>query len=415
MPAPLIKTKTPGIFKRGRRYVFSYRVEGKQRWESCRTLEEARRAKSARQTDIGRGEFEERSRITLRLYLIGNPEKDEKGWIDMYRGTGKRGYREETRDEDRRLIEKYVLAYFPPTLKLTDLKPGGKPGSRDHIAGFIAWLCEQPSSRGGTLSDRSVRNALRPLRSALATARRDGLIRYNPAAEAALPHREEIDEDEGRPRPFPNGTMELVVSLIHPRHRAMYELLAATGVRRSELLAFEVRHLALDGDGPHVQVRQRVRRRKGSGLVLGALKSRHARRELPIPLELADRLRPLVAADDKRELVFRSTTGTILDPDNLHERVLAPACAEAGVEWAGHHTFRHTVASRLFAEGRNIKQIQKWLGHHSPEFTLKTYIHLIDEGDLGGPLIPQSANKVQTGATPLHAIREPPRSAKRHD
>ena len=201
--------------------------------------------------------------------------------------------------------------------------------------------------------------------------------------------------------------MELVVSLIHPRHRAMYELLAATGVRRSELLAFEVRHLALDGDGPHVQVRQRVRRRKGSGLVLGALKSRHARRELPIPLELADRLRPLVAADDKRELVFRSTTGTILDPDNLHERVLAPVCAEAGVEWAGHHTFRHTVASRLFAEGRNIKQIQKWLGHHSPEFTLKTYIHLIDEGDLGGPLIPQSANKVQTRPTPLHAIREP--------
>ena len=30
MPAPLIKTRTPGIFKRGRRYVFSYRVEGKQ-------------------------------------------------------------------------------------------------------------------------------------------------------------------------------------------------------------------------------------------------------------------------------------------------------------------------------------------------------------------------------------------------
>ena len=77
----------------------------------------------------------------------------------MYRGTGKRGYREETRDEDRRLIEKYVLAYFPPTLKLTDLKPGGKPGSRDHIAGFIAWLCEQPSSRAAA-AERSPTGAL---------------------------------------------------------------------------------------------------------------------------------------------------------------------------------------------------------------------------------------------------------------
>jgi hypothetical protein len=55
MAAPLEKTRTPGVFKRGSRYVFSYRVDGKQRWESCRTLEEARRAKAARQTDIGRG------------------------------------------------------------------------------------------------------------------------------------------------------------------------------------------------------------------------------------------------------------------------------------------------------------------------------------------------------------------------
>ena len=59
MAALLIKTKAPGIHKRGSRYVFSYRVQGKQRSESCRTLEEARRAKAARQTDIGRGEFEE--------------------------------------------------------------------------------------------------------------------------------------------------------------------------------------------------------------------------------------------------------------------------------------------------------------------------------------------------------------------
>lgn len=49
------------------------------------------------------------------------------------------------------------------------------------------------------------------------------------------------------------------------------------------------------------------------------------------------------------------------------------------------HTFRHTVASRLFAEGRNILQVQRWLGHHSPSFTLDTYVHLLDK-DLGRPL-----------------------------
>jgi hypothetical protein len=68
MAYTLEKTKTPGIFKRGSRYVFVYRANGKQKWESARTLEEARRKKSERVTDVGRGEFEARSRATLREY-----------------------------------------------------------------------------------------------------------------------------------------------------------------------------------------------------------------------------------------------------------------------------------------------------------------------------------------------------------
>jgi hypothetical protein len=50
MAAPMVKTKTPGVYERGNRYVLTYRVERKQRWESFRTLDEARRAKAARQT-----------------------------------------------------------------------------------------------------------------------------------------------------------------------------------------------------------------------------------------------------------------------------------------------------------------------------------------------------------------------------
>jgi integrase len=400
MAAPLIKTRTPGIYKRGSRYVFSYRVNGKQRWESCRTLEDARRAKSARQTDIGRGEFEQRSRITLHEYL--------RDWIERYQGTGRRGYREETRDEDRRLLERHALRYFPEKLKLTEVTPS-------MIAGFVGWLCDGreqaklahrinveqaraagkrepqplPEAARRDLSDSTVRNALKPLRSALATARREGLIRHNPVADVALPHREEIEDDEDQPRPFPNGTMELVLEIIHPRHRLLFELLAATGVRRGELIALEGRHLELDGERPHVKVRQRVRRRRGSGLMVGPLKSRYSRRDVPIPLELADRLRALGIADD--EPVFTSTVGTIVDPDNLAERVLAPACAEAGVEWAGFHTFRHTVASRLFDQGRNAVQVQRWLGHHSAAFTLATYVHLLDD-DLGEPLVPPGSS-----------------------
>jgi len=197
--------------------------------------------------------------------------------------------------------------------------------------------------------------------------------------------------------------MALVVALVHPDHRATFKLLAATGLRRSELLALEVRHLQLAGDQPHVKVRQRTRWQKGKGQVLGPLKSRHARRELPIPLDLADELQAVVKGPEDA-LVFASPTGSPYDPHHLHLRVLKTACAEAGVEWAGFHTFRHTIASRMFAAGRNAVQVQHWLGHHSAAFTLSTYVHLLD-GDLGGPVIPhptreESANKVQTDPTP---------------
>ena len=242
------------------------------------------------------------------------------------------------------------------------------------------------------LSDNTVRNALSPLKACLSTARREGLIRHNPANEATLPHRATVDADEDRPRPFPRvegeqgemiETMELVVQLVPSPHRLMFELLAATGVRRSELLAFEGRHLVLDEARPYVMVRQRVRRRRGEGLVIGPLKSRYSRRDLPISMALAKRLLALDIAP--RLLVFQSSAGTMLDPDNLATRVLAPACEGADVEWAGFHTFRHTVASRLFAEGRNVVQVQRWLGHHSASFTLDTYVHLLDN-DLGEPL-----------------------------
>lgn len=81
------------------------------------------------------------------------------------------------------------------------------------------------------------------------------------------------------------------------------------------------------------------------------------------------------------------------DAKNVYRRALAPAAIGAGfkveIEVDGKkktrsavsfHTFRHTCASLLFEAGRNVKQVQAWLGHADPGFTLKTYIHLMDSG-----------------------------------
>jgi integrase len=66
------------------------------------------------------------------------------------------------------------------------------------------------------------------------------------------------------------------------------------------------------------------------------------------------------------------------------------------VPWVAFHTFRQTCASMLFAEGRNVKQVERWLGHHSASFTLDTYVHVLSD-ELAAPLeLPRGSN---TGAT----------------
>jgi IclR family transcriptional regulator, acetate operon repressor len=61
---------------------------------------------------------------------------------------------------------------------------------------------------------------------------------------------------------------------------------------------------------------------RGKGLVIGPLKSRHSQRDLPIPIPVADRLTTHVRGRAPGGLVFANKARTMLDPDNLAERVL---------------------------------------------------------------------------------------------
>ena len=138
-------------------------------------------------------------------------------------------------------------------------------------------------------------------------------------------------------------------------------------------------HLDL-GERPRIRVREqhyKGKRRK--------LKSDAGRRDVPLSAGMAARLlvhrRDTYGGEDRA--VFASTTGTELIPSNVWRRVLEPTRASVGLEWVTFHTFRHTCASLLFEEGRDVKQVQEFLGHTDPGFTLRTYIHLMDSG-VGG-------------------------------
>lgn len=381
-PAPKVRTQTPGIYKRGDRYLVTYRVNGKQRSETVRTMAEARRLKAAREADVSRGEFFEASQLPFEDYA--------REWVERYQGKG-RGFRESTRGNYRSALERFAYPQLG-TLRLAEITP------RD-ISNYVAFLCDERRV-GARLSDSSVRNAVNPIRACLATAVREGLIRHSPAANVTLPHRPDPDKDDhDEIRPFTREQLVTFFDICPDRHRTFFRLMASTGMRISEVLGLQWKHLHLDGSNPHVRIRR--------AYVRGAIvqpKSRHGRRDIPLSLDLVDELRARQrgaenATDD--DLVFPSLAGTPMSAGNLRRRTLRPLVEEIGAEWASFHTFRHTCASMLFKRGANAKQVQRWLGHHSAAFTLDTYIHLLDDGvgdalDLLTELDPERGNDVAT-------------------
>ena len=105
---------------------------------------------------------------------------------------------------------------------------------------------------------------------------------------------------------------------------------------------------------------------------------------------------------------------------NLRRRVLVPAAQAAGVPWAGFHTLRHTFASRALSEGsKTIVQVARLLGHADPGFTLRTYVHLMDEGVGDAEFLRRdpAPKGGEDGATqgPITAANEPSKADERNE
>jgi integrase len=360
MAAPMRATSTPGVYVRGSRWVAVYRQDGRQRKESAATFRAAREIKIRRAA-------EEAARVagpTLHSYALE--------WVDHYAGRGAHDViNDRTRREYRRLLITYALAYFAPEERLGDL-------DQQRVRGFVDWLCRQRGPDGRRLCDRSVHNAVLPLRACLRHAYGAELVVGDVGAAIMLPRRR-----GGRPYQFDERRfltrrqLARLLAEIPSQWRPLFELLASTGLRVSEAIGLRVMDAGLDGDVPCVHVRRAIVNGQ-----LTAPKSRHGRRTIPISAEVADRLRGLVAGRAETELLFRGAHGAALRAGNLRYRVLIPAAQRADVPWARFHTLRHTCAAMLIDAGASPLRLQRWMGHHSAAFTLDTYGHLLRD-DLG--------------------------------
>jgi integrase len=383
--ARLVKTSHSGIFKReaqnGTRYVVVYRDhDGRQRKETARTLDDARALKRKRES----GETNAAGRLTFAEYA--------REWVERHHA------RESTREDYRRHLEQRIIPFIGERRKLADVTP--------LLCNQLVAHLKRVEGRGGRpLADSTIGTILKPLGAALAQARAEGLIPHNPAQGLKVPKRETVDDDdEEEVRALTEEQLATFLALAPTRHRLTFRFLAATGLRFSELVAVQWRHLELDGSRPRVRVRRAIVRGR-----VEPPKTRHGRRDVPLAPAMVDELRAWRRQTEwprDEDLVFCGMTGEALNYGNLRHRALVPTAEEAGVPWVTFHTFRHTCASLLFARGRNAKQVQRWLGHHSAAFTLDTYIHLLSD-DVDEPLELPGGNKGATAAPLGGAGRDP--------
>jgi integrase len=273
-----------------------------------------------------------------------------------------------------------LIPYFDGVrrLRLAEIQP------RD-VKACVRWLVEQRDPRTGRLFSKStIRQNVGVLRALLGDAMEEGLIRSNPARGIRVV----VPEGDGtgrapaaEKRAMTIAELKLVLGALPPEWRLMFELLGHSGLRIGEAIELRWgRDLGLD-DRPRIKLRWQF----ADGRVCEP-KTRYGKRDIPLSPGLTSKLLLAQPPNADGQLVFTTSFGTRLNRHNLYRDVLGPAVRSVGLGWVTFHTFRHTCASLLFAPKdhgggeKNVKQVQEWLGHHSPAYTLREYVHLIDAG-----------------------------------
>ncbi|MDX1583001.1 MAG: tyrosine recombinase XerC [Thermoanaerobaculia bacterium] len=233
----------------------------------------------------------------------------------------------------------------------------------DHltIRAYLASLSRRELSRS------TIARRLSAIRSFFRFLLREGMVTRNPARAVATPKKE-------RTLPTVMQPAEITTLLEMPdpesrlgvRDLAWMELLYASGLRISELVAIDLDDLDL---GSRL-VKVRGKGSKERIVPFGAKAEEAIRSWLP-------ERQKLVPIDDEEHPLFVNYRGTRITARSIRrifEKYLREAALKIG---ASPHTLRHSFATHLLNAGADLRAIQDLLGHVSLSTTQK-YTHLAD-------------------------------------
>lgn len=145
-----------------------------------------------------------------------------------------------------------------------------------------------------------------------------------------------------------------------------------TGMRINELCGLIVDDLDLGARVIHLTRQLDVRTRQR-----GPLKSRAARRDIPITPQLEAILRRQIQEKRPTDQVFCGAQGQALRSSRVAVYV-DRAAKHAGAKRVHFHSLRHFFASSLITAGRPTHEVSAVMGHSSASMTLDVYTHILD-------------------------------------
>ncbi len=231
------------------------------------------------------------------------------------------------------------------------------------------------------------------LRRAVGQAEREGLVARNVAALSQPPR---LSNPEGRALTVGQAGA-LLDAARGDRLEAAYLLMLSYGLRRGEVLGLAWSDF--DRERRTLGVRQAVTLRKSARLASGGyaggaqgrmelseLKTRRSRRVLFLTEGLVEALDKHARRQVEQRhaagsawvdhgLVFASSVGTPIDPDNFAKAFVSLA-KQAGLGRWHPHEARHSAASVMLAQGVPLEVVSEVLGHSSIYITKDVYGHL---------------------------------------
>lgn len=253
------------------------------------------------------------------------------------------------------------------------------------------------------LSAATQSRALRLMRRIFGAAEDSGLISRDPTRNVKAGGRPPAEKKALTPA----QEQTLLHAVAGLRVETFCRIALQAGLRREEILALQWDCVHLDGDAPFIEVRRALRwPNNNKPEITGELKSRAARRDVPIPEALVEHLRGVraaaagdfVVADpqggalsysgwaalwgavkarsertvrrmvDGREVEQQLRVGDKVPRHNVTIAIDFPATP---------HQLRHTYISRLILAGVDLKTVQYLAGHASVQLTLDVYTHLM--------------------------------------